>query len=83
MTHTELGNISFLWGWWTFFEAVWIATLWRSRTRVLGGGVYRLPGVRRVRRNAAERRVDALLAELERLDVPAEAWPDRCDLVDR
>ncbi|WP_225800461.1 hypothetical protein [Streptomyces sp. NK15101] len=83
MTHTEFGNISFLWGWWTFFEAVWIATLWRSRTRVLGGGVYRLPGVRRVRRNAAERRVDALLAELERLDVPAEAWPDRCDLVDR
>ncbi|QQC89034.1 hypothetical protein [Streptomyces alfalfae] len=83
MTLTEFGHVSFFWGWWTFFEAVWIAVLWQSRSRVLGAGVYRLPGVRRVGRGACERRVAALLEELERQGVPAQAWPARHELVDR
>ncbi|MFF3375436.1 hypothetical protein ACFYXF_21125 [Streptomyces sp. NPDC002680] len=83
MTRTEFGNLAFLWGWWTFFEAVWIAVLWQSRSRVLGDGVYRIPGARRVRRGACEKRVEALLAELERRGVPAEDRPDKDELVDR
>ncbi|MFJ3877329.1 hypothetical protein ACIPW5_07735 [Streptomyces sp. NPDC090077] len=83
MTLTEFVNLSFFWGWWTFFEAVWIAMLWWTRTRVLGAVVSRMPGVGRLRRGVCEARVDALLAELERKDVPAGAWPDRRELVDR
>ncbi|MEU7402100.1 hypothetical protein [Streptomyces sp. NPDC044948] len=83
MTRTDFGFLAFLWGWWTFFEAVWVAVLWRSRTRVLGAGVYRTPGVRRIRRRACERRVEALLTALERTDVSAEGTPDKGDLVDR
>lgn len=83
MTLTEFGNLSFFWGWWTFFEAAWIAMLWWTRTRVLGAVVLRMPGVGRLRRGACEARVEALLAELERKDVPAEAWPDGRELVDR
>ncbi|NIY68827.1 hypothetical protein [Streptomyces malaysiensis] len=83
MTDTEFDNIAFLWGWWTFFEAVWIAVLWRSRTRVPGGGVYRLPGVRRIRRGACEKRVETLLDKLEQAGVPAEEGPDKGELVDR
>ncbi|MGW1717216.1 hypothetical protein [Streptomyces sp. NPDC002156] len=83
MTRTEFGNLAYLWGWWTFFEAVWIAVLWRSRSRVLGDGVYRIPGVRRIWRGAGEKRAEALLAELERRGVPAEERPDRDQLFDR
>lgn len=83
MTRTEFGTLSFLWGWWTFFEAVWIAVLWRSRTRVLGAGVYRIPGLRRVWRGACQQRVETLLAELERRGVPAEGVPDKHELIDR
>ncbi|MFI9173061.1 hypothetical protein [Streptomyces lincolnensis] len=83
MTRTEFGYISFFWGWWTFFEAVWIAVRWQSRSRVLGAVVYRLPGVRRVGRGACERRAAALLRELERKGVPAAAWPEKDELVDR
>ncbi|WP_411576308.1 hypothetical protein [Streptomyces mutabilis] len=83
MTRTEFGFLASLWGWWTFFEAVWIAVLWRSRTRVLGAGVNRTPGVRRIWRKAGERRVDALLTAAERTGVPAEGTPDKDDLVDR
>ena len=83
MTRTEFGSLAFFWGWWTFFEAVWIAVLWQSRSRVLGGAVYRMPGVRRIGRRACESRVEALLAELERRGVPAEGRPDRGQLVDR
>ncbi|MFE5399479.1 hypothetical protein ACFQ9U_33570 [Streptomyces sp. NPDC056568] len=83
MTRTEFGILASLWGWWTFFEAVWIAVLWRSRTRVLGAGVYRTPGMRRMWRKACERRVEALLTALERTGVPAESTPDKDELVDR
>ncbi|WP_411091104.1 hypothetical protein [Streptomyces sp. 049-1] len=83
MTRTEFGLLASLWGWWTFFEAVWIAVLWRSRTRVLGAGVYRTPGARRIWRRACERRIEALLTALERAGVPAEGTPDRDDLTDR
>ncbi|MEU3931564.1 hypothetical protein AB0E85_05870 [Streptomyces sp. NPDC029044] len=83
MTRTEFGYVSFFWGWWTFFEAVWIAVLWQSRSRVLGAGVYRLPGARRIGRGAWERRSAALLAELERQGVPAGARPEMGELVDR
>ncbi|WP_371100018.1 hypothetical protein [Streptomyces sp. PU_AKi4] len=83
MTQTEFGSLASFWGWWTFFEAVWIAVLWRSRARVLGAGVYRIPGVRRIRRGACERRAEVLLTALERTGVSAEGTPDRDDLVDR
>ncbi|WP_328536203.1 hypothetical protein [Streptomyces sp. NBC_00344] len=83
MTRTEFVNLSFFWGWWTFFEAVWISLLWRTRTRVLGGVVYRMPGVRRMRRSVCEKRVEVLLAQLERREIPPEARPDREELVDR
>ncbi|MFF8811122.1 hypothetical protein [Streptomyces pactum] len=83
MTGTQFENIAFLWGWWTFFEAVWIAVLWWTRTRVLGDGVYRLPGVRRIRRGACERRVKALLNKLEQRGVRAEYRPDQKQLIDR
>ncbi|MET7731476.1 hypothetical protein ABZT02_08910 [Streptomyces sp. NPDC005402] len=83
MTRTEFAYVSFFWGWWTFFEAVWIAARWQSRSRVLGAVVYRLPGVRRVGRGACERRLTALLKELERRGVPAEARPEQDELVDR
>jgi hypothetical protein len=83
MTRTEFEFLASLWGWWTFFEAVWTAVLWRSRTRVLGAGVYRTPGVRRIWRRACERRVEALLTALERVGVPAEGTPDKDDLVYR
>ncbi|MFD2689435.1 hypothetical protein ACFS5L_32055 [Streptomyces phyllanthi] len=83
MTRTEFGNLVFFWGWWTFFEAVWIAVLWQSRSRVLSGGIYRIPGARRIGRGDCVRRVEALLAELERRGVPAEGGPDKDELVDR
>ncbi|MFJ8772033.1 hypothetical protein [Streptomyces microflavus] len=83
MTWTQFGNVAFFWAWWTFFEAVWIAVLWQSRTRVLGEAVYRMPGVRRVRRGAGANRVDTLLAELARRDVPADHQPDEGELLDR
>lgn len=83
MTRTHFANVAFFWGWWTFFEAVWIAVLWRTRTRVLGGGVYRMPGLRRIRRTACERRVETLLAALEGRGVPAQDGPDKGEFVDR
>ncbi|MEV8287063.1 hypothetical protein [Streptomyces niveus] len=83
MTRTAFENYSALWGGLTFFEAIWIAVLWRTRTRVLGVGVYRTPGARRVRRGACDRRVDGLLAKLESKGVPAEGRPDKDQLVDR
>ncbi|MGX1404190.1 hypothetical protein [Streptomyces sp. SAI-097] len=83
MTRTEFGFLASLWGWWTFFEAVWIAVLWRSRTRILGAGAYRTPGVRRIRRRACERRVEALLSALERTGVTVEGTPNKDDLVGR
>ncbi|MFD4856860.1 hypothetical protein [Streptomyces atratus] len=83
MTRTEFLNISFFWGYWTFFEAIWIAVLWRTRTRVLGNAVYRIPGMRRIRRGACERRVEALLAALGQQGVPAEGRPDKDEVVDR
>ncbi|MFF3735845.1 hypothetical protein [Streptomyces sp. NPDC002566] len=83
MTRTEFGNLSFFWGWWTFFEAVWIAVLWQSRSRVLSGGLYRIPGARRIGRADCVRRVEALLVELERRGLPAEGGPDKDELVDR
>jgi hypothetical protein len=39
--------------------------------------------VRRIRRGACERRVEALLAELDRSGVPTEDGPDKGELVDR
>jgi hypothetical protein len=62
---------------------MWIAVQWRSRSRELGAVMYRIPGARLVRRRACERRVDGLLAELERRGVPAEDRPNRERLVDR
>ncbi|CAL9554839.1 hypothetical protein SUDANB58_04521 [Streptomyces sp. enrichment culture] len=83
MTGTEFRNVAFLWGWWTSFETVWIAVPWQTRTRVWGGGVYRLPGRRHIRRGAAERRVGTLLAALGRKGVPAQDRPKKERLVDR
>ncbi|MFE7836909.1 hypothetical protein ACFU53_12890 [Streptomyces sp. NPDC057474] len=83
MTRTEFENLAFFWGLWTFFEAMSIAVLWQSRSRVLGNGVYRIRGVRRVGRGACERRVEALLAELERRGVPEDDRPDKGQLVER
>ncbi|MFE3180112.1 hypothetical protein ACFXKR_04305 [Streptomyces violascens] len=83
MTQTEFENLFSVWGSLTVFEVVWIAVLWRSRSRVLGKGVYWIPGARRIRRGAYERRLETLLEELKRRDVPAESLPDKDDLVDR
>ncbi|MFE3148788.1 hypothetical protein ACFXJ6_19385 [Streptomyces sp. NPDC059218] len=83
MTRTEFLNISFFWGCWTFFEAVWIAMLWQTRTRVLGNAVYRIPGMKHIRRGACEKRVETLLAALGQQGVPAEGRPDKDELVDR
>ncbi|WP_328301276.1 hypothetical protein OG389_28455 [Streptomyces sp. NBC_00435] len=44
MTLTEFVNLSFFWGWWTFFEAVWIALLWWDRSRMLATVVSRMSG---------------------------------------
>ncbi|MCZ9343974.1 hypothetical protein NGM37_40135, partial [Streptomyces sp. TRM76130] len=83
MTRTAFENLAFLWGYWTLFEAVIIALLWQNRSRVLGDRLYRVPGVRRIRRGACRERVTALLAELEWRGVPAEAWPEEDALVER
>ncbi|MEW2165042.1 hypothetical protein AB0912_18925 [Streptomyces sp. NPDC007084] len=83
MTRTEFGNLAFLWGAWTFFEAVWIAVLWQSRSRVLGQAVYRVPGLRRVRRRAGGKRVEVILAELAGRGVAQEHRPDKDELLDR
>ncbi len=83
MTRTVFENLAFFWGYWTLFETAMIALLWQSRSRVLGDRLYRIPVVRRIRRGACERRVEVLLAELERRGVPAEAWPGKDALVER
>ncbi|GHD60490.1 hypothetical protein GCM10010336_12480 [Streptomyces goshikiensis] len=83
MTWTVFKDITFDWGAWTFFEAMWISLFWSTRSRVLGRAVYWLPGIRRVRRRAHERRVDALLTELERQGVPESGRPNRGQLVQR
>lgn len=83
MTSTEFESLLYFWGSLIFFGAVWIAMLWQSRSRVLGDGVYRIPGARRIRRGAYERRLETLLEELKRRGVPAESRPDKDDLVDR
>lgn len=83
MTRTAFENYSALWGGLTFFETIWIAALWQTRSRALGNAVYWIPGARRIRRGACERRVDALLAKLESKGVPADGRPDKEELVDR
>ncbi|MEU4149461.1 hypothetical protein [Streptomyces sp. NPDC026659] len=83
MTRTEFGSLSLFWGCWTFCEALWIALLWWTRSRVLGNVVYRFRGAWRVRRGACARRVDALLSELTDRGVAARGRPDTGQLVDR
>ncbi|MGW7127845.1 hypothetical protein ACWGIA_05715 [Streptomyces bobili] len=83
MTRTAFGDVTFFWGYWTFLEAVWIAVFWGSRSRVLGAGLYWIPGARYIRRGACGQRVETLLTALERSDVPVEERPDREQLVDR
>ncbi|WP_437027091.1 hypothetical protein [Streptomyces sp. enrichment culture] len=83
MTRTVFENLTFFWGYWTLFEAATIALLWQNGSRVLGDRLYRIPGVRHIGRGACTRRVEALLAELERRGVPAEARPQMHALVER
>lgn len=83
MTRMEFVNISFFWAYWTFFEAIWIAMLWQTRTRVLGNVVHRIPGMKHIRRGACGKRVEALLEKLAQNGVPAQYRPDKGEVVDR
>ncbi|MFV2116925.1 hypothetical protein ACE14D_00055 [Streptomyces sp. Act-28] len=83
MTWTAFEELSFHWAAWTLFEALWIGMLWSARSRVPGRAVYWLRPARRIRRRACERRVGALLEELERRGVPEQDRPNKDQLVDR
>ncbi|MDI3418710.1 hypothetical protein [Streptomyces luteolus] len=83
MTRTVFVNLAYVWGQLTLFEGLWIVLLWQTRSRVLGKAVYWIPGARRIRRGACERRVGVLLDELKSRGVPEEETPDKDQLVDR
>ncbi|MGW3956274.1 hypothetical protein ACWEKM_36435 [Streptomyces sp. NPDC004752] len=83
MTRTTFEDYAAIWSGWTFFEAIWIAVCWRTRSRALGNAVHRIPGAERIRRGACERRVETLLEELERKGVPPDGRPGKDQLVDR